>query len=150
MVILYRDEQINTISNNLNIPKVLVKQVITSYIDYLSKMIDEGKPVKFLNICNIRVNGKIDETHETLAYIATELSREINQSSVVVKRILSNFEESIVYDLRHGFSYTIRGLIHLKMEGNTVNCRKSSKYQGQDVRVMMLGGFKRKVEGTNA
>lgn len=146
MVTLYRDEQVNTISYNLNISKTVVRQVITSYAKYLEDKIMGGEPVKFLNICHIRVNSCISDTQETLAYIATELSRKINQSDVLVKRVLETYENLIVEDLSKGFSYNIRGLVNLTVEGNHVYSKKSSKYQGYDVRVMLIGRFKRKVE----
>lgn len=147
MVTLYRDEQVNTISYNLNIPKVLVHEVLTTYINMLSEKISNGEPARFLNICHIRVDGVKETKHETLAYTATELAKKLNQSSVVVGRILENYEESIIEDLKNGYSYNIRGLVNLKMEGGSVNSKKSTKYDGYDIRVMLIGSFKRRVKG---
>lgn len=146
MVTIYRDEQVNTISINLNISKSIVKQVITEYISYLTDKISSGKPVKFLNICQLRVNGKLEETHETLAYVSSELAEKLNQSNVVVGRILENFEESIIHDLKNGFSYNIRGLVNIKLDCGKVRIKKSSNYHGYDVRVITFGRFKRIME----
>jgi len=125
--------------------------VLTAYINYLQTKIAEGKTVKFLNICYIRVYGCKEETHETLAYISYEIGKEVGQSQNVVYRILSTYEESIISDIKSMFAYSIKGIVRLRLEkdyhGNLrVRAKKSTIYDGYDIRVITTGSFKRKAE----
>ena len=68
MVTLYRDEQVNTLSYNLNIPKSTVRSIITGYVEYVKSCLREGEPCKFLNIVKFRVNGRDEKKHPRIIY----------------------------------------------------------------------------------
>ena len=151
MEVVYRDTQIEQIANKLGITKTSVESVWLEYVDRLKSKIAEGKTIKFLNICYLRVNGDEDKTHETLAYISTEIGNKLSISGTVVYRILTTFEELLIKDLQRFYSYSIRGLIRIRLEKNSkgdykVRIKKSTVYNGYDVYVLTLGSFKRKVE----
>lgn len=151
MVTIFKEEQIIDLSQNLNIPKTVVSSVLSTYIGYLQEKISEGKTIKFLNICYIRVNNCMEEVHETLAYISHEIGNYVGQSQSVVYRILSTFEETIIHDVKNMMAYSIKGIVRFRLEqdyhGNyKVRAKKSTIYDGYNIRVITTGNFKRKVE----
>lgn len=151
METVYKDTQISQVSNHLNIPKTTVYEIFTTYVDYLKEKIDNGETVKFLDVCYLRVNGKDEQVHETLAYISHELADKLKLSQVVVYRVLTTYSEFLIRDLKKLNSYSIRGLIRIKLERNykgeyKVRTRKSTIYNGKDVYVTTTNFFKRKVE----
>lgn len=151
METIYRDVQVAQLSRKLNIPKSTVSEILNEYVGYLKGKLDNGETVKFLNICYLRVAGKEEKERETLAYVSTEIGRKVNVGSVVVLRVLTSFEEYLISDLQRFYSYSIRGLIRIKLEKNhkgeyKVRTKKSTVYNGKDVYVTTLGSFKRKAE----
>lgn len=151
METVFKDTQITQISKHLNIPKTVVYSVLTTYINYLKEKIDNGESIKFLNVCYLRVNGKEENTFETLAYISNKIGIIVGQQQPVVYRILSTFEEFLIKDLRKLNSYSIRGLIRIRLEKNylgewKVRTKKSTVYNGLDIYVTTLPSFKRKAE----
>ena len=150
MEIVYRDEQVNQIARNLSIPKKTVKDVIVGYVNYLRDRIEEGKTIKFLNVCYLKVAGQEEETHETLAYISHELGDILSVSPNVAYRVLLSYEEFLIRDLRKLYSYSIRGLLRIRLEQDykgeyRVRARKSTAYTGKDITVSVTNRFKRKV-----
>ena len=148
---VYKDAQISQVSKHLNIPKTTVYQIFTAYVDYLKGKIDKGETVKFLDVCYLRVNGKDEQVHETLAYISHELADSLKLSHVVVYRVLTTYSEFLIRDLKKLNSYSIRGLIRIKLEKNykgeyKVRTKKSTVYNGKDVYVTTTNFFKRKAE----
>lgn len=152
METIYRDEQVAQISKRLNISKLCVTEVIKEYVSYLRNKLDAGDTVKFLNVCYLRrKDGDESNLHETLAYTASELSKSLSLSPVVVGRILQEYEETLIKDLRKLNSYSIRGIIRIKLEKNyrgefKVRTKKSTVYNGTDVYVTTIGKFKRRAE----
>ena len=153
MEVVFKTEQVNQISAKLNIPKVTVEKVLTDYITYLRERLDAGETVKFLNVCYLRrqKTGVDDTLHETIAYTATEIANRVKVSNVVVLRIFQEYEENLIKDLKKSFSYSIRGLIRIRLERNykgeyKVRTKKSTVYNGTDVYVTTPGYFKRKAE----
>lgn len=151
MEIVYKDEQVSQLSNYLDLPKTTVRDVLNSYIQYLRDKLDSGETIKFLNVCYLRVMGKGESNHETLAYISNELGKQLKVSQVVVHRILTTYEEFLIRDLRKLYSYSIRGLIKIRLVQNQygdykVRTKKSTAYNGKPVYVTTTGYFKRKAE----
>lgn len=148
---VYKDAQISQVSNHLNIPKTTVNQIFSSYVEYLKNKIDNGETVKFLDICYLRVEGKDEQIHETLAYISHELADDLKLSQVLVYRVLTTYGEFLIRDLKKLNSYSIRGLLRIKLEKNykgeyKVRTKKSTVYNGKDVYVTTTNFFKRKAE----
>lgn len=151
MSTIFKDIQISDLSYKLNIPKSVVNTILTAYIDYLKAKVLSGETVKFLNVCYLKVDGNPETTHETLAYVSNEIGLAIGQSQNVVYRVLSTYEESIIQDIRSMFSYSIRGLVRLKLEkdyhGNLrVRAKKSTIFDNYNIRVITTCSFKRKAE----
>lgn len=151
METIYRDVQVDQLSRKLGIHKSTVSAILNEYIGYLKHKLSQGETVKFLNICYLRVAGKDEKERETLAYISTEIGRKLKIGSAVVFRVLTSFEEYLISDLQRFYSYSIRGLIRIKLEKNykgeyKVRTKKSTVYNGIDVYVTTLGSFKRKAE----
>lgn len=138
MITLYREEQVEGISLKLNIPKAVVKKMITGYIDYLNSQIRIGKTIKFLNLFYMVVSGYID-TQETLAYTAHKVGEDYEISPIVAYSILEKYQEMIIEDLNSGFSYNIRGLANLSVKDfgdrKSVSAKKSTVYNGYDIRI---------------
>lgn len=151
METVYRDEQVSQISSKLGISKKDVTTVLSNYTEYLKGRLNEGKTIKLLNICYIRVDGKDEEMNETLAYISTELGKRVGINPNVVYRVFTSFEELLIRDLRKLYSYNIRGLVSIKLEKNfkdeyKVRIKKSTSYVGNNIYVSTCGSFKRKAE----
>ena len=151
MEIVYKDAQISQVSNHLSIPKTTVNQIFSTYVDYLKGKINNGETVKFLDVCYLRVDGKDEQIHETLAYISHELADMLKLSQVMVYRVLTTYSEFLIRDLKKLNSYSIRGLLRIKLEKNykgeyRVRTRKSTVYNGRDVYVTTTNFFKRKAE----
>lgn len=151
METIYKEEQIAQICKYLNIPKTTGKSIIDTYVQYLKDKLDSGETIKFLNVCYLRVGGKDESNHETLAYTAHELGNKLGISQVVVHRVLTTYEEFLIKDLRKLYSYSIRGLVRIKLIRNAdgdykVRTKKSTAYNGKDVYVTTTGYFKRRAE----
>lgn len=151
METVYRDDQVAQISKHLGIPKVTVTNILTSYVNYLKGKLESGETIKFLNVCYLRVGGKDESLHETIAYTSNELGNSLGISGNMVYRVLTTFEEFLIKDLRKLYSYSIRGLIRIKLEKNykgeyKVRTKKSTVYNCEDVYVTTTGYFKRKAE----
>lgn len=152
--VVFQETFLNQIANRLTIPKSTVKKIWDKYTDYLIKKIDSGESVKFLNICYLRVNtknlSKGEGVFETLAYIAHEVADVIGESQILVYRVLTSFEEYLILDLQNFYSYSIRGIVRIRLERYNgyyrVRTKKSTRYNGKDVYVTTIGTFKRKVE----
>ena len=149
MEISFKRDQIEEISFKVGIPKTVVYLVISRYVDYLKGRLEDGNTVKFLNICYLKVSGREEELHETLAYIANELGKDVGQSQNMVFRILLEMEEMVVKNLSELNAFTVRGLVRVKVEntfdGYRVRVKKSTVYNGHDVYITTLPSFKRKV-----
>ena len=148
---IYKDVQLNQIAKRLNVTVNSVKNIWNEYEQYIQDMIFSGYSVKFLNICYFRVDGHPVEYHITLAYVATEIAKRLNISKDVTYRVLLSFEEYLIEDLRNFYSYCIRGILKIwlqKVEDGSYRIRstKSAIYDGYDIRVVILSGFRRKVE----
>jgi len=153
METVFKVEQVEQISKKLNIPKVTIELIITNYVNYLREKLDGGETVKFLNVCYLRRQntGSDVSLHETTAYIATEVANRISLSSILVQRVFQEYEETLIKDLKKFYSYSIRGIIRIKLEKNyrgeyKVRTKKSTVYNGTDVYVTTSGSFKRKAE----
>lgn len=151
MEVVYKDVQISQVSNHLNIPKTTVNDIFTSYVNYLKGKIDKGETVKFLDVCYLRVDGKDESAHETLAYISHELADTLKLSPVVVYRVLTTYSEFLIRDLKKLNKYSIRGLIRIRLERNykgeyKVRTKKSTVYNGKSVYITTTNFFKRKAE----
>lgn len=149
---LYRSEQVDQLARRLNLTKGVVEDVLVSYTNYLRERLNEGFTVKFLNVCYIRVDGKPEELHETLAYTASKIADKIGISRNIAYRILSSFEEYLIRDLKNFYSYNIRGLFSIKLQnmgkgyGYKLRLNKSYAYVGENVYITAINSFKRKVE----
>lgn len=136
--------QAEKIAERLNISKYFVKPVLVSYIDFILDQIRSGNTVKFLNVCIIRINKNPRENCETRAYIANKLSTK-EVSPVVVARILEEYEQCIVEDLKDGGIYRMQGLCTIGYNNNSLSCRKSTKISGHHIVISFVERFKRRV-----
>lgn len=151
METIFRDAQVTQIANYLGIPKKTVCSVITEYVSYLRNKLENGETVKFLNVCYLRYEGRELQVYETLAYISNNLGKELGLSQTLVYRVLTGFEDFMIKDLQKMNSYTIRGLIRIRLEkyidgGYRVRTKKSTAYNNWDIYVTTLPSFKRRVE----
>ena len=149
MELVTKSLQIDDIAKKLNIYKTDVEIIISNYISYLQRKVNVGESVKILNICYLNNQGeatKVSRNRETLGYIATELADMLNLGSSTVLRVLNALEDSIIDYILDNKSYTLRGLVRIRIsENGTVSIRKSTRYSGNLMRVTILGSFKRKV-----
>ena len=97
--VVYKDEQIQEISNKLNVPKKMVIDVWETYVGLNQLAVDMGKSIKFLNIFYVCVDGDMHPVYNTLAYDAREIGDSLNTSSEMVYRILTELEEYILKNL---------------------------------------------------
>lgn len=151
MEIVSRGGQIDLISERLNISKKDVSLILFNYTTYIQEKINAGETVKFLNICYFKnTEEPKDFTRETLAYIATEIANVSDMGRVTVLRVLTTLEELIIQDIVEGKGYAIKGLVRVRYEKidgvRKVRIRKSVKYLGRPVCVVLINSFKRKVE----
>lgn len=151
--VIYRDEQVAQLSENLRLPKTVIAGVLKEYSRYIKERLMEGYTVKFLNVCYIRVNGDAEREHETLAYVATEIALKMGISRDVAYRILSSFEEYMIRDLKKFYGYCIKGIVRIRLEQTKegvykVRTKKSTRYNGYPITVTTLGSFRRKAEIT--
>lgn len=149
--VIYRDEQVNQLSSNLNLPKTVITGILKEYSCYIKERLMAGYTVKFLNVCYIRVNGESEKEHETLAYVATEIAGRVGVSGDIAYRVLSAFEEYMIRDLRKFYGYCIKGIIRIRLEQTSegvykVRTKKSTRYNGLPITVTTLGSFRRKAE----
>lgn len=148
--VVYREEQVNQLARRLNLTKTMVADILNGYVGYLKDKLSKGETIKFLNVCYLRVDGKDEETHETLAYVSNELGKDLGISQSIVYRVLTTFEEYLISDLKNFYSYCIKGLFRIRLErygnGYKVRTKKSTVYDGLNVTVTTLGSFKRKAE----
>ena len=151
MEVVFKNSQISQISEHLGITKVSVNNILTEYIKRLRERLESGETIKFLNVCYLRVGGSGSVARETLAYISAEIGEVVGQSSTVVYRVLTTYEDLLIRDLRKLNTYSIRGVVRIKLEKNykgeyKVRIKKSTAYNGFDVYVTTLPSFKRRVE----
>ena len=146
--LIFKDEQIANVARKLNLQKKIVKDVLEEYIGRLLNGICAGKTVKVFNICYLRVNKDLSTREtETLAYTATEVGKVVGVPSNTAYRCISSFTDQIVTDLQRDRRVSIRGLIRVQLnEDGKLRVKKSTSYNGNDVYVITLGSFKRKVE----
>lgn len=149
---VYKSDQIYSLSKKLGLTNTEVKKVLDLYFESLLRDLNSGNTVKFLNVCYLVCGKDKGSYHETLAYKCTEISKELKMGKNIVYGILSTFEDLLVLDLRRFYSYSIRGLVHISLEEYRegiykVRIRKSSSMFNEDIRVVSINSFKRKVEG---
>lgn len=148
--VVFKDAQMSQLSKRLGIPKSTVTKIWDEYINRLSKQIEEGKTVKFLNVCYLVVNNKCEGYRETLAYISHEIADKLGYTQVLVYRVLTSFEEYLILDLQKLYCYSIRGICRIRLEryggDYKVRIKKSTKYNSMDIYVSTISTFKRKVE----
>lgn len=148
--VVFKDAQMSQLSKRLGIPKSTATKIWDEYINRLSKQIEEGKTVKFLNVCYLVVNNKCEGYRETLAYISHEIADKLGYTQVLVYRVLTSFEEYLILDLQKLYCYSIRGICRIRLEryggDYKVRIKKSTKYNSMNIYVSTISTFKRKVE----
>lgn len=147
---IYKEEQIDVVSRKLNIPRTVVKSIVERYIDMLLDELSTGKTVRVLNICYLRVKDEsFDCDRKTLAYISSEIGKELSIGGATVLRVLTFLEDQIVSNLQRGNGFTLRGLIRIQTaeeNGSTrLRIRKATCYNSAPVYVSTLGSFRRRV-----
>lgn len=147
---VFKEEQIDIVSRKLNLQRTVVKSIVEQYLDILINELCSGKTVKVFNICYLRVKLEGGDCEmQTLAYIATEIGSKLSLGGATVLRVLSFFEDQIVYDLQKGNGFTLRGLIRIQTaeeNGSTrLRIRKATCYNSTPIYVSTLGSFKRRV-----
>ena len=150
MEVVFKQEQFKLVSKKVNLPFTKVSEVLNSYIQYLKDEITNGNTVRFLNICYIKVDGNGCKNLKTRAFIATELSKEVDVSSSVIMGILDRYEELIEKDVTSFFPYTIKGLLRIKIDdspkGNKLHIYKTSEYNNLPIRIYTIRQFKYRCE----
>lgn len=152
METVFKTEQVFILSERLGLSQKDVKKVLDCYINRLIGKLKNGETVKFLNICYlVSENNRGNKYQETLAFISNEIGSETRLGKELVFRILSEFSNFIVTDLKKFYSYTIRGLVNISLEEYKkgvykVRVRKSKSLREIGVRVVTINSFKRKVE----
>lgn len=148
--VVFKDAQMSQLSKRLGIPKSTATKIWDEYINRLSKQIEEGKTIKFLNVCYLVVNNKCEGYRETLAYISHEIADKLGYTQVLVYRVLTSFEEYLILDLQKLYCYSIRGICRIRLEryggDYKVRIKKSTKYNSMNIYVSTISTFKRKVE----
>lgn len=148
--VVFKGAQMSQLSKRLGIPKSTATKIWDEYINRLSKQIEEGKTVKFLNVCYLVVNNKCEGYRETLAYISHEIAVKLGYTQVLVYRVLTSFEEYLILDLQKLYCYSIRGICRIRLEryggDYKVRIKKSTKYNSMNIYVSTISTFKRKVE----
>lgn len=147
---VYKEEQIDVVSRKLNLQRTVVKGIVERYIDMLLDDLAHGKTVKVLNICYLRSKTETgDSEMKTLAYISSEIGKELCLGGTTVFRVLSFFEDQIVLNLQRGNGFTLRGLIRLQTaeeNGYTrLRIRKATCYNTSPIYVSTFGSFRRRV-----
>lgn len=147
---VFKEEQIDVVSRKINLSRVTVKSVVERYIDYLVEELCSGKTIKVFNICYLRVKSRESDCEmKTLAYISSEIGKELSLGGATVLRVLSCFEDQIVNDLRRGNGFTLRGLVRIQTtveNGCTrLRIRKATCYNSVPVYTSTLGSFRRRV-----
>ena len=157
MEVVYKESQVEMISNMLNISKRDVDLVLMNYRNYLQLKINNGETVRVLGICYlVNINEGIDVERETLGYVASEIAIMSGMGSVTVLNILTALEDCIVHDISEGKGYCLKGLIRVRGVINDkgelkVRVLKSVIYNGENIRVSTLNSFRRKViSGVNS
>ena len=143
---IYKEEQIDVVSRKLNMPRTVVKSIVERYIDMLLDELSTGKTVRVLNICYLRVKDEsFDCDRKTLAYISSEIGKELSIGGATVLRVLTFLEDQIVSNLQRGNGFTLRGLIRIQTaeeNGSTrLRIRKATCYNSSPVYVSPVGRF---------
>lgn len=150
MYTVYKQEQVFELSRKIGIAQTDVKKVLDCYISRIRNKLLQGETIKFLNICYLSYdNGNTYK--ETISYISTEIGLELGISRELIYRVLVEFEEIILDDLKRFYTYTIYGLVKISIEEYKkgifkLRLRKSSSLANMDIRVIAVSSFKRKVE----
>lgn len=147
---VFKSDQIYILSEKLKISQKDCKKILDSYVNRLLDKINNGKAVKFLNICYL-VPGSSGEYNDTLSYISYEIGKDTKLGKEVVFRVLSEFGNFIADDLKKFYSYTIRGLVNISLEEYKrgvykVRIRSCKNLRDLGYRVVTINSFKRKVE----
>lgn len=147
---VFKEEQIDVVSNKLNLPRTVVKSAVECYLDVLKDELAKGHSVKVFNICYLQVRGDTSERPRmTLAYISSEIGKALALGGITVQRILSSFESRVVLDLQQGLGFTLRGLCRIQTvveNGSTrLRIQKATCYNSAPVYVSTLGSFRRRV-----
>lgn len=146
--VVYKDEQIQEISNKLNVSKKMVIDVWETYVGLNQLAVDMGKSIKFLNIFYVCVDGDRHPVYNTLAYDAREIGDSLNTSSEMVYRILTELEEYILKNLASDRGVCVRGIVTLSVEGSerrVVRARRSYVL-GYGSKIYQISSFRRKME----
>ena len=146
--VVYKDEQIQEISNKLNVSKKMVIDVWETYVGLNQLAVDMGKSIKFLNIFYVCVEGDRHPVYNTLAYDAREIGDSLNTCSEMVYRILTELEEYILKNLASNRGVCVRGIVTLSVEGSerkVVRARRSYVL-GHGSKIYQISSFRRKME----
>lgn len=157
MLTVYKDEQLILLSERVGLTKKAVKDILDEYINRIHEKVNVGETVKFLGVCYLSANYRSDYTHETLAYVSTEIGEKLSVSGNTVYRVLADYEDMIVSDVGNYYTYVIRGIIKISSEELYLNGIRSFKLRlntsgalrDKGYRVFALNSFRRKVEERN-
>ena len=147
--VLFAKDQIDYLSKKVNLTKENVEYILACYVNYLKRKIMNGESVKFLNICCfMNRDNKSLSGYETLAYTASEITNQywLKVGSNIIYRVLKEFENYILLELKKGNGFSIRYLMRLRVDGDDekhVVCRKSAIYTGMNVYVWGTWYFNR-------
>lgn len=146
-----KEDLVYSLSKKVGVSQSCVKQVIDTYVDRLKNQLNEGKTIKFLNLCYLvnNNNGKPDY-NETLAYTSNIIGQETRLGKHLVYRILHSYEEMIIEDLKKFYCCGVRGLVkfrYIEYERGIYKLRvNKGSNLGSHIKVVTINSFKRRVE----
>ena len=142
-----RGDMVYIISKNLSLTEDTVRKTLVGYVNYIKRKLDKKESVNILNIATLKVKD-YDGYLDTLAYVCTEVAKDVNISPLAVKEILSYYEEQLLYDLKEGYDHSITGLVTVAIENGRLVVSKSRLLgRNTNFRLKTIRSFKRKAEG---
>lgn len=140
------DDQVDYISNKLNIPFTTVKRVLKSYNHLLVREVHMGMEVRVGYLLRLVPETVTNSYIATTGYEAMVISKDTSVPYVTVLSILTSYLDMIVDALRNLTSFDIVGLVNFKSSidkstgqfsvyTSTSTALTNSLKRGQSVRV---------------
>lgn len=127
---MYKSDQIESLSNRLNVHHKVVSTILNDYRNMLRFQIRERKGVSFLNLVNMRGMGTQFRWYETTGKQAYNIAQARGMSWNIVLGVLQAYRMLILEELTMGRTVVVNGLLTLTPRNNKVYLTMSDSLEG--------------------
>ena len=118
--------KVENLAKQFNIPKSMVRDIISEYVAYCKKLIKHGIRVDFVGLVAIEPSTEQGTYSITNAYICHKIADALSLTLNTVQTVVQTYLDGIVEEIMNERCAEIRGLVTIKVLDDVVHSYISS------------------------